>query len=207
MKFNLIAADPPWRFSDPLEMDDVKRGADAQYKGTMTLQTIVELSYYLRRVAADDSVLILWVPDSMLEDGLRVMRVWGFRQTQILTWVKTGVDERRLDPENIPEDLQMAFGMGRIFRNCDEHALVGVKGSATKILSDRATRNTFLHPNLKHSAKPDNVMAALDKMFPAPLPKLEIFARRARPGWTTVGNECPTTMGEDIRESLASLLT
>jgi N6-adenosine-specific RNA methylase IME4 len=205
MKFNLIAADPAWRFSDPLEMSDVKRGATAQYKSTMSLQEIVELSYYTRRLAADDSVLVLWVPDSMLEDGLRVMRVWGFQHKQIVTWVKTGVDEKRLDPENIPEDLQMGFGMGRIFRCADEHALIGTRGQPLKLLSDRATRNVFLHPNLKHSAKPDNVMMALDKMFPG-ASKLEMFARRTRPGWVSVGNECPSTMGEEIKYSLASLL-
>lgn len=206
MKFNLIVADCPWRFSDPLEMSDVKRGADANYRGTMDLQKIVELSFYTRRLAADDSVLVLWVPDSMLEDGLRVMRVWGFQQKQILTWVKTGIDEKRLDSEDIQEDVKMAFGMGRIFRCADEHALVGVRGSIQDYLRDRGQRNVFLHPNLKHSSKPDNVMSALDKMIPAPFPKLEMFARRSRPGWIGCGNECPATMGEDIKDSLKKLL-
>jgi N6-adenosine-specific RNA methylase IME4 len=36
--------------------------------------------------------------------------------------------------------------------------------------------------------------------------KLELFARRHRPGWTCLGNESPMTNGEDIRESIGNLL-
>lgn len=34
---------------------------------------------------------------------------------------------------------------------------------------------------------------------------LDIFARRARPGWTCIGLECPTSLGEDVRVSLDRL--
>ena len=38
-----------------------------------------------------------------------------------------------------------------------------------------------------------------------PGPYLELFARRDRPGWTTVGLECPSTEGEDIFASIDRL--
>jgi N6-adenosine-specific RNA methylase IME4 len=34
--------------------------------------------------------------------------------------------------------------------------------------------------------------------------KYELFARRERPGWVTVGNECPGTIGVNIREWFAA---
>jgi N6-adenosine-specific RNA methylase IME4 len=130
---------------------------------------------------------------------------WGFKQKQILTWVKTTMNEPRTSQDEISEDLKLSFGMGRIFRCADEHALVGTKGKVSDMVKNHGIRNAFIYPNLKNSAKPDTVTAALDKMFPAPAKKLELFARRSRPGWVTLGNECPSTMGQDIRESLQNL--
>lgn len=202
--FDLVLADPAWRFADKLGMSEVKRGADAVYASTMSRQEIIELGHWVRRIRAENAVLILWVPDSMLEDGLRVVRAWGFEQRQILTWVKTGARESRLDENNVPEDLAMAFGMGRIFRNCDEHALICTHGSVQGMLKVRNQRNLVLAPNLAHSAKPEGFHNRLEQMFPAAR-KLEMFARRARPGWTTIGNECPGYEGVDIRDALAGV--
>ena len=60
-------------------------------------------------------------------------------------------------------------------------------------------RDVFVAPRLKHSAKPDIVQDAFETMFPGG-PYLEVFARRARPGWTCVGNQAPETIGRDVRD-------
>lgn len=205
--YRVIVADPPWTFGDKLEMSEVKRGADAQYGGR-TLSTADLCDLPVGKIADDDAVLVLWFPDSLLADALRVAGAWSFRQTQVWTWVKTGKDERRLDPEAVPNDLAMGFGMGRIARNCCEHALVGVRGSPYKHLRDRATRNVFLHLALPHSTKPETVQDALDRMFPDGH-RLELFARRQRFGtlpWSCWGDEAPATKGLDIRAVLAGAL-
>ena len=86
MKFNIICADIPWMFSDKLKMSDVKRGAESQYS-VLTQEKLKTLP--VQDICADDSLLCLWVPSSLLAEGLELMNVWGFRQTQTFVWVKT----------------------------------------------------------------------------------------------------------------------
>lgn len=87
MKFQVIVADPPWRPSDQLKMSSVKRGSAANYR-VMTTQDIRELP--VSEIADPDGcVLALWVLGSMLEEGMQVMRDWGFQQKQVFVWVKT----------------------------------------------------------------------------------------------------------------------
>lgn len=201
MKFGVIVSDPPWSFSDKLAMSDVKRSAEANY-GVMSAEDIVGMD--VASVAADDAVLLLWCPASLLRVGMTAMRSYGFDLKQQWVWVKTASREDRLDSDNVPGDLGMAFGMGRLARGACEFALVGTRGKVYRHLKNRSQRNVFLAPNLKHSAKPECVQDALDTMFPD-LDKLEIFARRQRFGWVCVGNECPNTADEDVRYSIAQL--
>lgn len=199
MKFRVIVADCPWAFGDKLTMSDVKRGAASNYP-VLDIEALKALR--VSDVALDDAVLAHWVPDSLLADGLAVMNAWGFRQTQVWTWVKTSKgDQRGALGGDIPDDLALAFGMGRLARAACEHLLVGVRGSPYKHLQNKSTRNVFLHPATKHSQKPESVQDALERMFPEG-PWLELFARRVRPGWTCLGNELT---GRDIREDLAHL--
>lgn len=84
--FSVIVADPPWKMSDKLSMSKVKRGAAANYS-TMTLEEIKQLS--IKNIADPNGCLLaLWVPSSILQDGLDVMKAWGFAQKQSYVWVK-----------------------------------------------------------------------------------------------------------------------
>lgn len=186
--FRIIVADPPWTFDDRLEMSDTPRGAEANYP-TLTIDDIAGLP--VRALADDDAILVLWRPSSLAAEGLRVMQAWGFRQTQELVWYKA-------TPTSI------GFGMGRLFRAAKEVAFVGVRGSPYRHLQNRAVRDVFVAPRLRHSAKPELVQDALEGMFPDSA-YLEIFARRARPGWTCVGNQAPETVGQDIRDVIPEM--
>ena len=201
MRFRVIIADPPWSFGDKLRMSSTPRGAEANY-ATMPTTDVMELA--VGPLMEPDSVGAVWVPDALLQDGLSVLKAWGFEHRQVWTWVKTAKGEERLDPDGVPDDLAMAFGMGRLARACCEHLLVGVRGRPYPHLRDRSTRNVFLHAALPHSQKPETVQDALERMFPEG-PHLELFARRQRPGWVCVGNEAPASRGFDIRINLNHL--
>jgi N6-adenosine-specific RNA methylase IME4 len=67
--------------------------------------------------------------------------------------------------------------------------LYAVKGAGLK-RADRSVRQAILAPRMRHSEKPDAVMLALEKLF-GPVRRLELFARRHRPGWTCWGNQLP----------------
>jgi N6-adenosine-specific RNA methylase IME4 len=112
----------------------------------------------------------------------------------------------------------LAFGMGRLFRQTHEICLIGINN--TKIyqhLVNKSQRSVSFAPNLKHSSKPEHLQDSLELMFPElifpeedrsnePVNKLELFARRQRPGWDCIGNQVLPTMGEDIRVSISNLL-
>jgi N6-adenosine-specific RNA methylase IME4 len=208
-------------------MSKVKRSAQSNYS-TMTMQDIINLP--VKDIAADNSVLALWVPSSMIAEGLQIMSSWGYSQKQIFIWVKnkkfslellkskifsiftkgiefdTVVDEiaAAIDSFNLNEVL--AFGMGRLFRQTHELALIGTRGKVYGMLENKSQRSVCFDPVLKHSAKPEFLQDRLDLMFPDPsLNKLEMFARRDRKGYTCVGNEAPSTFGEDIRDSIERL--
>lgn len=204
-KADLIAADCPWPFADPLTMSKTKRGAAANYN-VLDIDAIKKLN--VESLAADDAILALWVPSSLIQDGLDTMKAWGFRFTQTSIWVKTKKDPFKNLPENLKEinwDQFLAFGMGRLFRACHEVALLGVRGKVYQKIINKSIRSVFFAPNLKHSAKPEIFQDNLEKLIGKDCNKLELFARRDRAGWTCVGNQNPSTLNEDIRDSIERL--
>lgn len=226
-KFNVIVADPPWPFKDSLKMSDVKRGALANYD-TMTMQQIREMPVK-DHCNPDGAVLCLWVPGSLLQEGLDTMKAWGFKHKQTYVWVKTKKEPlvnlsstfkkivKQFDGVKIVKGLghilsttcdvfdlanTLAFGMGRLFRQTHEICLIGTSGkSIHKQLQNKSQRSVCFAENLKHSAKPEDLQDSLEIMFPKAR-KLELFARRIRTGWTCLGNEID---GKDIYDALANL--
>lgn len=223
-KFTVIVADPPWAFSDKLRMSDVARGAQANYS-TMTISDIQALP--VKDVCdPEGAVLCLWVPGSLLKEGLATLEAWGFKHKQTYVWVKTRKIEnlkREIfkSAKNLVEELKnkvpkvkvltnltlnlgsmLGFGMGRLFRQTHEICLVGTSNNKVyKKLANKSRRSVCLAPNLKHSSKPDDLQDSLEIMFPK-TKKLEMFARRVKLGWTCLGNEID---GKDIRIALSEL--
>jgi len=229
-KYSVIVADPPWPFKDSLKMSNVKRGALANYD-TMTMQQIREMPV-AEACNPDGAVLCLWVPGSLLQDGLNTMKAWGFDHKQTYVWVKIkkhrfkrfsawikksilkhkqiSYDKFAYDRaikailDSLPNvDLadELAFFMGRLFRQTHEICLVGTRGKILKQLENKSQRSVSFAENLKHSAKPEDLQDSLEAMFPKAR-KLELFARRLRSGWTCLGNEID---GKDIYDALAEL--
>jgi N6-adenosine-specific RNA methylase IME4 len=77
--------------------------------------------------------------------------------------------------------------MGHWFRHTSEHLIFAVRGKAPALRKDLGA--TFFAPRGRHSAKPDRLQALAELMSPGP--RLELFARRARDGWTAWGDQAP----------------
>lgn len=89
-QFQVIAADPPWSFGDKLTMSDVARGASSNYD-VMSIEDIKKLP--IKDFAdPNGSILALWVPSSLLQEGMDTMKAWGFTHKQTYVWVKTKKD-------------------------------------------------------------------------------------------------------------------
>jgi N6-adenosine-specific RNA methylase IME4 len=174
--FACIVADPPWSFRDKgSRIAPDWSAAKAGYR-TMRRADIVALP--VREIVAPAAHLYLWVTDAHLLDGtaLEVIDAWGFRGIQFLDWVKTTQDGRRC-----------ARGMGHWFRHTSEHLIFAVRGKAPALRKDLGA--TFFSPRGRHSAKPDRLQELAELMSPGP--RLELFARRARAGWTAWGDQAP----------------
>ncbi len=169
MTYRVVAADPPWRFGDKLPGPG--RGAAKHYE-TMRVEDICALRL---PPIASDALLFLWRVSAMVEEAARVARAWGFRPVSEIVWVKTGASG----------DVRM--GMGRYTRQSHEVCMIAARGRAASLIKDHAVRSVFMAPRAQHSAKPDAFFELVERLTDGP--RLEIFARRERAGWTTVGTE------------------
>jgi N6-adenosine-specific RNA methylase IME4 len=198
--FSVICADPPWHFSDGLRnmKRSTRRSANSQYP-TLTGDDIAALP--ISQLANPAGCLLaLWVPSSMMEMGLRVMHAWGFSFKQTFVWIKLKKDFASEEDWN----RGTRVGMGRLFRQSHEIALIGTSGkSVYNLLENKSQRSVAFDLNAGHSIKPNTLQERLEIMFPNAA-CLELFARRVRPGWTCVGD---TITGFDINKSLQDLIT
>lgn len=158
--FRTIVADPPWRYQDA-----GCRGAAAGHYPTMSLEKICALA--IREHAAQDAHCYLWVTNPMLVEGFKVLAAWGFEFKTMLTWKKP------------------RLGLGRYYRSQTEHVLFGVRGKLPLHAQDIS--NFFEAPQGRHSEKPEEFSALVERASPGPY--LELFARKQRPGWTCWGAE------------------
>jgi ParB/RepB/Spo0J family partition protein len=164
--YGVIYADPPWRYSDP-PMGDVAR-ANEQHYPTMTVEEIKALAI----PAADDCVLFLWATVPKLDVAFEVMHSWGFTHKSASVWKK--------DRE----------GTGYWVRGIVEHLLIGVRGNIPAPAPGEQFKGWIEAPRGRHSEKPAVFAEHIERLFPS-APKIELFARRARPGWDVWGNEAP----------------
>ncbi|RIU06939.1 MT-A70 family methyltransferase [Mycobacteroides abscessus] len=177
--FRTVLANPPWRFGNRRSGMSPESGLRHRYH-TMALDEICSLP--VESVSADNAHLYLWVPSSMLPEGLKVMSDWGFRYITNITWLKT-----RLDGE--PD----GSGVGFYFRNASELLLFGVRGSLRTLPAARGMTNVITARRREHSRKPVEAYHLIEQASPGP--RLELFAREARPGWVVWGDEAARVSG------------
>jgi N6-adenosine-specific RNA methylase IME4 len=86
MKYNVIVCDPPWQFSDKLQMSDVRRGASSNYQ-TMSMDDIKALP--IKSLADDNGcILCIWCPSVFLKDGIEMLEKNNFQLKQTYVWCK-----------------------------------------------------------------------------------------------------------------------
>lgn len=173
-RFGTLLADPPWRFTNRTGKVAPEHRRLSRY-ATMTLDEIASLP--VAEIAAEPAHLYLWVPNALLPEGLRVMAAWGFAYKSNLVWHKVrqdgGSDGR---------------GVGFYFRNVTELVLFGVRGrNARTAAPGRRQVNLLATRKREHSRKPDEQYDIVEACSPGP--RLELFARGLREGWTSWGNQ------------------
>jgi N6-adenosine-specific RNA methylase IME4 len=161
-----ILADPAWSYNVAKGL----RGVAADQYVTMSTKEIAALP--VEAVAAKDSVLLLWATNPLLPDALRVMDAWGFTYKTKLTWCKN------------------TLGVGHWLRGKSEDLLIGTRGRPP--LPDDVPEGVLHADNPGHSRKPRPIYPIAEKLGKAP--RVELFARERRQGWTAWGNQLSATV-------------
>lgn len=172
-KFPVIYADPPWKFGVFSELTGRDKSPENHYP-TMTTPQIMGLFEEIGSPAKADAVLFLWATNPMLLDALKVMDTWGFTYVHHWIW----------DKEHI--------GTGYWGRDRHELLLIGKRGSPLPPSPGTQPHTVYREVKGRHSAKPAYFADTIDRIYPG-VPKLEMFSRSARPGWTSWGFEAQTT--------------
>ncbi|MBN1295041.1 MAG: S-adenosylmethionine-binding protein [Candidatus Latescibacteria bacterium] len=171
--YSTILADPPWQFQNRTGKVAPEHRRLLRYP-TMDLNEIKQLP--VDKLAAAKSHLYLWVPNALLQEGLEVMREWGFTYKTNIVWYKVRKDG---GPDG--------RGVGFYFRNVTELILFGVRGSMRTLQPGRTQVNLFSTRKREHSRKPDEIYNIIEECSSGPY--LELFARFTREGWHQWGNE------------------
>jgi N6-adenosine-specific RNA methylase IME4 len=161
-QFVVVHADPPWSYSN----SGFDQSAASTYP-TMATDDICALP--VPGIAADPSVLFLWATSPLLPDAFRVMAAWGFTYKASLVWVK-----------------DRAPGMGWWVETRHELLLIGARGDMPHPLVQPVSLLDGAVTD--HSRKPNSAYDAIEAMYPE-VPRVELFARRSRPGWDSWGNQ------------------
>lgn len=170
--FNIIHADPPWAFENYSEKGEGRN--PNQHYPTMGWEQIAALP--VGDLAARDCALFLWCVDPLLDRGFDVLRRWGFRfVTVAFTWAKRS-----------STGAAWHMGTGYYTRANPEVCLLGMMGNLPR--QSAAVRQLVVEPIREHSRKPDRIAADIESLF-GDIPRIELFARTTRPGWTSWGNQ------------------
>jgi len=169
-RFDLIMADPPWRFQTRSRKGVTAKGAGGQYS-TMSLEEIMGMP--VADIAAPDCLLWLWATNPMLPVAFDVLSAWGFTFKTAGHWAKT------------TRHGKLAFGTGYILRCAGEPFIIGTRGAPK---TARNIRSVIMGPLREHSRKPEEAFAAAEGLMPQAR-RLELFSRQQRPGWTVWGDQ------------------
>lgn len=183
--FPILYADPPWEQEAWSEERGQDRGLPYPH---MPLDDIKGLCAGDKSPATIDALCLLWVSANRLDDGIDVLRDWGFDYVTCLIWDKVHI------------------GLGRWVRDRHEILLIGKRGNFPAPLPGTQAASVHAEPKGEHSAKPVHFAEMIEQLYPD-LPKLELFQRRdsLAPGdvrlngnWSFWGNQAGTPEGEGM---------
>eukprot|EP01066_Platyproteum_vivax_P019073 Platyproteum_vivax@DN7623_c1_g1_i3.p1 len=186
MKFDVVVVDPPWR-------EYYERAAAMHARPEViadcepwTFEEIANLQ--IHEVAEKPSFIFLWVGETHLEDGRKLLEHWGFRRCEDICWIKSNMQTR--------EKWGNRGSEGAALRRVKEHCLMGIGGHVR-----RAVDTHVIHANVDtdviieeeaadagSTSKPSELCDIIER-FCLCRRRLELFGSDAtlRNGWVTIG--------------------
>lgn len=187
--YDLIYADPPWRFKN-WSMGHLAKYGEKWGRANgrpiypvMTRDDICKLP--IGDIAARNSVLLLWATSPMIADGSSdmVIKSWGFTSVTIgFTWVKLN-----------PSGIGWHFGLGYHTHQNAEFLFIATRGKGIRRVA-KDVSSLLIYPRGQHSRKPPTAKDRIERLY-GPVSRIELFARQQFDGWDTWGNEVDCSPG------------
>jgi N6-adenosine-specific RNA methylase IME4 len=204
--FRCVVADPPWGYEQ--RGSPWYSGSEPSYD-LMKMEDICALP--VRDISAPDAHLYLWAVLPMMREAYEVVEAWGFVADTLLTWCKPGpglgggwrgntehvIVARRGESYMNPTCTKCGLRARGKTRKCScATPVFHVRGQivAQKQAFVSCAKGTWYEaPRRAHSEKPELFQDMIEQMSPGP--RIELFARRLRSGWTVWGNEVGANIG------------
>lgn len=186
--FGCILADPPWAFRTFSGKDRTptqKKFCEAEdHYPTMALNDMKAIP--VKEWAGRNCALFMWAVGSHLDAAIELGEAWGFKlKTDAFYWIKQKlIDADQIDifTGDIPPPR---ISMGYWTRKQVEPCLLFTRGSPRRL--SKGVRQVIVSPSIGHSRKPAEQYDRIEQLVGGP--RLEMFARNTRPGWSAYGNE------------------
>ena len=171
LRYNVIYADPPWSFKT--YSDKGKGRSPEKHYNVMSFKDICNMP--INDIATDNSVLLMWAIDPLLDKAFEVIKSWGFTyKTVAFTWAKLNKTKPGF-----------FTGLGYWTRGNPEMCLLATKGKPKRL--SKSVPQLVVEQRREHSRKPDIMYQHIENLLEGPY--IELFARQQRKGWDSWGNE------------------
>ena len=171
LKYNVIYADPPWTFKT--YSNKGKDRSPEKHYSVMSFKDICNMP--VGNIARDNSVLLMWAIDPLLDKAFEVIKAWGFTyKTVAFTWAKLNKTKPGF-----------FTGLGYWTRGNPEMCLLATKGKPKRL--SKSVPQLVVDKRREHSRKPDVMYTHIENLLDGPY--IELFARQQRKGWDSWGNE------------------
>lgn len=182
MKYDIILTDPAWNQTKGNKRKCRPNQEKALDYETLSIEEIKQIhKNILKENTSKKHNIFMWTIDKFLPQAEKMMTELGYELHARMIWNKENGVAPAFTIRYSHEYLLWFYKKGDMLMPSAE-----TKGKYTTVFSERAT---------KHSKKPICVYEMLEAMFPNSN-KLELFARDARDGWASKGNEID---GADLR--------
>lgn len=179
-RFDVALIDPPWSYFG----DQTKDGAAAKFYGTLTDEEIRMLP--VRDMLNEKAIAFVWATAPRLDAAIDSIRSWGLHYRGVaFVWVKTTKEGKPIGARGVRPSI--------VKPTCEfVLACSTVRKGRPLPVADESVINTVLAPTREHSHKPDEVHERIEALYPT-ASKVELFARRLRPGWHCWGDQINQT--------------
>lgn len=179
-KYQIIYADPPWKYTLFRETAS-STGVAEKYYEVMDLLDLAKLP--LKNIADKNCALFMWATYPALPTAFKLLREWEFYyRTVAFTWVKRN---KKAD--------SWFWGMGSWTRANAEICLLATRGTPKRM--SKSVHSVLDDRIREHSKKPDEARKRIVELM-GDLPRIELFARKpddmfneSYEGWDVWGNE------------------